>query len=179
MTCIAGIIDGGRVYIGGDSMGITGNGALSMTDPKVFRNGSFLIGVSGTARLTQLLHYKWSPPQKPDDVDTHRYLSTDVAESIRVCLKENGYSSVDSNVEAHDGRVLLGYDHGLYQLDGSYAVVRVADEYAAVGSGEEVALGALYATQGKAPRARIETALKAAVWHTPYVRGPFTVEVME
>ncbi|KAB2588180.1 hypothetical protein F5983_33655 [Streptomyces arboris] len=51
-----------------------------------------------------------------------------------------------------------------------------ADGYAAVGCGDELALGALHATThlGLAPRARLTAALAAADHHSAGVTGPYT-----
>ncbi len=40
MTCIVGLVDNGKVYIGGDSAGCAGYDVRIREDQKVFRNGT-------------------------------------------------------------------------------------------------------------------------------------------
>ena len=41
MTCIVGLVHGGKVYMGGDSAGVGGYCLTVRADEKVFRNGEF------------------------------------------------------------------------------------------------------------------------------------------
>jgi ATP-dependent protease HslVU (ClpYQ) peptidase subunit len=54
-----------------------------------------------------------------------------------------------------------------------YQIARPGDEFAAVGCGEDIALGAMYATRHLPPAKRIEMALEAAERFSAGVRGPF------
>ena len=63
MTCIVGVVDNGKVYMGGDSAGVGGLCIETRKQPKVFRNGDFLIGYTDSFRMGQLLQYKMSPPR--------------------------------------------------------------------------------------------------------------------
>ena len=47
--------------------------------------------------------------------------------------------------------------------------------YAAIGSGDQYALGALHATKDMPPRARVLAALRAAAAHATTVVGPFRI----
>ena len=51
MTCIVGLIDGRRVWMGGDSAGVSGLDITVRADAKVFRNGDFLIGFTSSFRM--------------------------------------------------------------------------------------------------------------------------------
>ena len=57
MTCIVGLIDGRRVWMGGDSAGVSGLDITVRADAKVFRNGDFLIGFTSSFRMGQLLAF--------------------------------------------------------------------------------------------------------------------------
>jgi hypothetical protein len=63
----------------------------------------------------------------------------------------------------------------LFAVYDDYQVGRAADGFAAVGCGDEIALGALYATAGTGlkPRKRVLVALNAAERFNAGVRGPF------
>ena len=63
----------------------------------------------------------------------------------------------------------------LYRIESDYSFGRSSLGYDAIGSGAAVALGALHASRGHAPRQRIDIALAAAAEHTASVRAPFVV----
>jgi hypothetical protein len=58
MTIIAGLIEGGIVYMGADSGGSDGCFICPRKDPKIFALPNFLFGVAGSPRVAQLLKYK-------------------------------------------------------------------------------------------------------------------------
>lgn len=175
MTCIVGIVDNGKVFIGGDSAAVSGYMVTIRSDPKVFRLGNFLIGFTSSFRMGQLLHYAFHAPERPDGLDVFSYMVTLFVEGLRECMKSGGFTKKESEQEV-GGCFLIGCDGRLFTIDTDFQVSESADGYAAVGSGAEVALGAIYATQGQLPWQRITTALEAAAHHTAYVRGPFVIE---
>ena len=79
------------------------------------------------------------------------------------------------------GTFLVGVRGRLFAVYDDYQVASAADGFAAVGCGDQVALGALYATAGTGmrPRARVRTALAAAERFSGGVRGPFVVEKLK
>lgn len=175
MTCIVGIVENGKVTIGGDSAGIGAYVVTIRADSKVFRNGSFLIGYTSSFRMGQLLRYAFTPPERAADVDVFRYLATSFVDAVRDCFKAGGYARKESEQES-GGCFLIGYERRLFVVDSDFQVAESALGYIAVGSGAEVALGALYATQGRPVRERIETAITAAAQFTAGVRLPCVIE---
>jgi ATP-dependent protease HslVU (ClpYQ) peptidase subunit len=95
-------------------------------------------------------------------------------DAVRSCLKEGGWARKDDERE-EGGTFLVGVAGRLFTVHEDYQVAEAADGYAAVGSGEQVALGALYATADAAvdPRERVLLALRAAERFNAGVRGPF------
>jgi hypothetical protein len=63
----------------------------------------------------------------------------------------------------------------LFAVYDDYQVAKAADGFAAVGCGDQIALGALFATAGAglSPRRRVLSALAAAERFNAGVRGPF------
>ena len=57
MTCIVGLVDDGKVYMGGDAASVDGYIVRTSALSKVFRNGPFLIGYSTSWRMGQILQY--------------------------------------------------------------------------------------------------------------------------
>ena len=55
MTCIAGLVHDGAVYLAGDSAGCSGWDLTVRADPKVFVSGSYVMGFTTSFRMGQLL----------------------------------------------------------------------------------------------------------------------------
>lgn len=180
MTCIVGLVDEGKVYIGGDSAGLAGWQLTHRKDAKVFRNGNFLLGFTSSFRMGQLLRYAFQPPECPiwDEVTTvERYMATTFVDAVRDCLKAGGLARKDNEVES-GGHFLVGFQGRLFYIEGDYQVGESLDGYDACGCGADVALGTLYATPNMQSKKRIELALKAAEHHNGGVRAPFVIEVL-
>lgn len=179
MTCVVGLVDNGRVWVGGDSVGVAGYDAVPRSDPKVFRNGPLLIGFTTSFRMGQLLRFALKvPPHHPPEKGDFEWLCTDLIDAVRATLKAGGFAEKQHEVE-WGGSFLLGYRGGLYEVGRDYQVGIPADGFAAVGCGDQVALGAMFATQGQAPEDRVRTALLATQRFSTGVREPFLVEVAE
>lgn len=174
MTCIVGIAQDGKVYIGGDSAGVAGLDLTVRSDEKVFQNGECLFGFTSSFRMGQLLRFAFSPPSRAEKTDDYKYLVTTFTDEVRSCLKSGGYATTKDGGE-QGGTFLLGYRGGLYCVHGDYQVAATADGFACCGCGDQVANGSLFTSVGQPPRERIETALKAAERFSAGVRGPFTI----
>jgi ATP-dependent protease HslVU (ClpYQ) peptidase subunit len=178
MTCIVGIILDKEVFMGGDSCGSNYYTAGVQKNPKVFRKGELIMGYTTSFRMGQLLEFNLTVPVRPENISDLVYIVEHLIPAIRACLKAGGFAEVQNNKE-EGGQFLIGYRGGLYEIQNDYSALQSSLDYAAVGSGQQVALGALWATAGQDPESRIKTALHAAVAHTPYVREPFTIIKLE
>ncbi|GAA0234186.1 hypothetical protein [Cryptosporangium japonicum] len=173
MTAIVGIASGGTVHIGGDSAGVSGYVVHTRADSKVFVTGSYAFGFTTSFRMGQLIRWAWTPPEPPA-TDLERFLSTTFVDGLRECLKTGGWASKDNEREC-GGVFLVGVAGRLFNVDSDYQVGESAHGYDAVGAGEEVALGALYATARTrmSPRKRLQLALEAAEAFNGNVTAPF------
>lgn len=179
MTCIAGLVHDGRVYIGGDSAGVDGRLHLTVrADRKVFRNGPFVMGFTSSFRMGQLLAHALEPPRRHPDDDVYAYMVKDFINAVRQCLKDGGWAQKREEQEIA-GDFLVGYAGRLFLISGDYQVGENADGIAACGCGDMLALGALVATTDKEPEDRIMTALSVAERFSGGVRAPFHVECLE
>lgn len=174
MTCIVGLVHQGGVWIGGDSAGIAGYDLMLRSDPKVFRNGEFVIGYTSSFRMGQLLAHRFQPPKRHADQDVYTYMVTTFVDALRQCFKDGGYATKENERE-QGGTFLVGYEGRLFQIEGDYQVGEPFAGYVACGCGGSVALGALHATAGQRPTDRIKVALEASEMHNAGVRGPFTI----
>ncbi|NKI68983.1 hypothetical protein GN109_06085 [Collimonas pratensis] len=173
MTAIVAIKHAGIVYIGGDSAGSSNSQIRVRKDCKVHKVGSVIFGFSGSFRVGQLLAHALQFPARPAGLDAAAFMVTLVADAVRECLKVGGCDIADgSGVE-----VLIGYQGHIFNLQGDYQVEELTKPYNAIGSGAEIALGALYATEAAnmAPEDRIKLALKAAEHFCTEVSGPFHI----
>lgn len=187
MTCIVGFAADGKVYMGADSAGVSGLELESRADEKVFTLGPYLIGFAGSFRLGQLLHYAFEPPEQPDDMPTDLFMVTKFVGQVRKCLREGGQAKVTNEQEDAGGSFIVGYRGGLYVIHSDYQVARPRNQWAAVGSGAQVAQGALWAlhwalsrpeaagSPGHSPRLIVEMALRAAEAYNAGVRAPFVI----
>jgi hypothetical protein len=174
VTCIVGLVDSGKVWIGGDSASVEGYSLMLRSDPKVFRNGPYLFGFTTSFRMGQLLRYRLSVTPRHPDVPVDQFMATTFIDEVRACLKVGGFATLTNGVESA-GCFLVGYEGRIFRVDDDYQVGAPLDPYAAVGCGQDIALGSLYATPDLPATVRVEMALTAAEHHSAGVRAPFTV----
>jgi len=180
MTCIVGIGDGKNVWIGGDSAGT--NGWFDQTvrsDVKVFENGTMVFGFCGSYRMGQLLRHALKMPKHytEDETDDMTFLVTKFINAVRETLKTGGWGLTDTdrnNGAERGGNFLIGYRGQVYEIQSDFQVSWPTENVAAVGCGDNYALGSLHATSGK-PRRRIKSALEAAERYSAGVAGPYTI----
>jgi ATP-dependent protease HslVU (ClpYQ) peptidase subunit len=170
VTAIAGISDGTRVFVGGDSCSSDGNSATRDLEPKVFRIGRMIVGVCGTARLCQKVAYVFRPPARRG-LELRQYLAGPFAKALNKALGDND--------DGYEMNLMLGIDGRLFVIDSALGFTEPADGYWAIGSGGEAArcvLDDLHKHEpGLAPRKRILRALDAAAKHCVGVAPPFVV----
>jgi ATP-dependent protease HslVU (ClpYQ) peptidase subunit len=171
-TCIVGLVDDGRVYIGGDSAATGDTSSCVRKDPKVFMNGDCLIGFTQSFRMGQLLRYKLQIPYQECEDDLE-YMATSFVDAVKDCFDDNGFE-FDTET-ATSGSFLVGYKNTLYIVDIDYQVGISADPYYCIGCGADLALGAMYATEGQPAMQRITTALEAASKFSTNVLPPFVI----
>lgn len=177
MTCIVGLEAGGKVYMGGDSASTSGWDINVTRLRKVFRQGDFLIGCTGSWRMAQLLQYSLVVRPQKDNEDDMQYMVTGFVEAIRTCLKEGGFAKVEDEKE-EGGTFLVGFKGRVYTVENNFQVCSTSDAFTAIGCGDKYAMGNLWATKQGRPRERILAALEAAAHFSNGVCAPFYVEVL-
>lgn len=190
MTAIAGLVHGGRVYIGGDSAGTSRSFAQTIrADEKVFLREAggerFLFGICGSFRGGNLLRYRLAIPEPYTWEDlsvpanARAYMTTRFIDEVRAAFKEYGHLSKEKEEEGSGTAFLLGFRGNLYLIESDFQVGLSEDTFAAAGSGEDLVLGSLYSTENGLlkddPEGRIRTALLAASRFNAAVRPPFVV----
>ena len=182
MTCIVGLVDDDKVWIGGDSAAVSNGNISQVAHPKVFlldvAEDRFLVGYTTSFRMGQILQY-WLPKSKalhrPKEMADMEFMVTVFAEELRDHFNRFGFGTIKDNKES-GGCFLIGYRGHLYRIESDYQVNENAIGYDAVGSGENFALGAMWATSSShSAENRIKIALDAAARFSGSVVAPFTI----
>jgi len=176
MTCIVGLVENNKVWIGGDSAGVGGLDIETRVQPKVFVNDKFIMGYTTSFRMGQLLEHSLTPPKYYTEYNLMKYMVTDFIDAIRKCLKEGGFAKKENEVES-GGCFLVGFKDKLFTIEGDYQVAEVTRAYASVGCGEDYAKGSMYESISldRTPEEKIISALECAQEHSAGVREPFTI----
>lgn len=170
MTCIVGMTHKGKVYIGADSVGSDGFTKETRIEPKVFKNGEFVIGCTSSFRMIDLLKWKFSPPTVKDD-NLHKFMVTEFVDSVRKLFVDNGYLITSDDWKS--GVFLIGYKGRLFKIESDFQVSE--HDYTAVGSGCYHALGSMFTSKRNLPKKDIEKALEAAEHFVVSVQRPFVI----
>lgn len=176
MTAIAGLVDNGKVWIGGDAAGVGGYRLFVRKDPKVFVVGEFIIGFTSSFRMGQLLMHYLRPGKPVENQNEFDYMVRSFVPAIRKIFGDHGYLETYNGQES-GGSFLVGWRGKLYVIESDFQVAELITPYAACGCGEHLVLGSLHATDNFdiTPKKRISMALKAAEDFSAGVRGPFTI----
>ena len=177
MTCIVAYKENDTIYMAGDSAstsrGITYATGLS----KVFcLKKEFLIGYCGSFRMGQILEYSFKPPKRKEGMSDLQYLVKKFIPALIKSFDEERHLVVENN-EAKGGYFLLGYRGSIYSVQSDFQVNTHLGDYAAEGSGEDHAMGALYALQYSELEAveKLTVALDAASAYVDSVCGPYCI----
>jgi len=178
MTCIVGFIDKKTktVTMGADSAGCSGYEITIRKDPKVFKNGPFLIGCTSSFRMIQLLRFSLKLPEIKNK-DIYEYLCTDFIDAIRKCFVDGGFMQKTKDGEDMGGTFLVAYKNRLFEIYSDYQVAESMNGILSCGCGAPYALGALHSIQSNdiPTKEKVSTALKAAAFYSAGVCEPFII----
>ena len=181
MTCIVGLEHKNKVYLGSDSAAVGGWTISTIDESKLFtvksKSGktSFMIGYTTSFRFADIMKYHpWLDQDREGNETDKSYLVRVVVHYLRHALKDAAYAKSESNRES-GGTALIAFNNKLYTLQDEYSIIRYKEGYAAVGCGDQLALGSLASTHDKAPKVRVKMAIEAAIKHNMGVQGPIHV----
>ena len=177
MTCVVAIRHNGFIYLGGDSQGTSGHSSASRIDPKVFRNGTSLIGYTTSFRMGQLLEHGLKLPEPKPDQTIMNFMCIDFIDAVRNVLSDGGFEKKENEVRT-GGNFIVAYGGEIFEVDSDYQVWRPIKPYLAIGSGADIAIGALCAMENLkelSGKARVHTALSAAAEFNSTVSAPFQI----
>lgn len=176
MSLVVAIRDKGRFVLGADKQSSTGFNK-DHTSTKIWEvprlKGAVMGGV-GSARASQIIQN--TPIVDKNDVDAigdinTEWIITSLIPCVITALRNNGIKCdvpEDGNCVMMPNAFLFAYKENAWMIWNDLSVTEV-EEYIAIGSGSDVANGALFATPDKNPFDRIVTAIDAAAETTLYV----------
>jgi ATP-dependent protease HslVU (ClpYQ) peptidase subunit len=173
MTTIIGIEDDKGCILVADSL-VTDDAGRKYWHPemkKLAERGQFLIGGSGEVLPCDIIQHNWEPPTptSKDRKDLYHFMVSKVVPSLRQCLTENGYN-FDESHDKKDGErfhLLIAINGTIFDIDQELSITMNADRIYAVGSGGDIALGALYAG------ADAHQAMEIAARLSAFTAGPY------
>ena len=177
MTAIVGVAHNGRVWIGGDSAGVSGWTIRTRADSKVFVKAGVAFGIAGSFRGGQLLRSSLVLPERADEVELFDYMVTVFVDAVRECFKAGGHAIKTNEEESTETVFLVGIEGRLFSIHIDYQVAETVDGYDAMGCGRELAYGSLHTSTAlkMTPKARVRAALKAASYGNGGVCPPFAI----
>ena len=172
MTCIVGISDKGKVYIGGDRGASDGSAIISLVTPKVYIRDEWIFGYAGSMGIGQIMQIITIPILKEKE-DPFIVLRMDIVDQFKSIMDSQGISITEDN----DTDILIGIRGRLFEFSpADWSVAEVKET--AIGSGGNFALGSLYTSSlytNILPIERIESALDAAITYSPSCQGPIDI----
>lgn len=172
MTCIVGISDNGKVYIGGDRGASDGSSIVSLAMPKAYIRDEWIFGYAGSIGIGQIMQIINMPIIQEDD-DPFMVLRMDVVDAFKSMMDIQGLSITEDN----DTDILIGIRGRLFEFSpADWSVAEVKET--AIGSGGNFALGSLHTTsqfEAASPIYRIEQALNAATTYSPSCQQPIDI----
>ena len=183
MSVVVAIKEGKKVYIGVDSQVTKGGTRTTLKNPhnyKVWRvEGAphCLMAHVGNVRDANIVRLMDGLVTDYNVYRNHvdfEFVVKKVVPSIFEELKDAGYLKNDQYIDGMDSRYLFIYKDQLFMINTDGCVLEV-DDYVAIGSGEDQAIGSLLSTEKEDPRKRIIKAIKASAASDIYVDYPIIV----
>lgn len=137
-----------------------------------------IIGFSGSVRDLDLLTYAEKLIDKRDEPNIdHKYIVTKVIPNLINLFTNNSRNINDKGINGIESYFLLAYKDKMWLIESNYAVLDIVDNYNAIGSGVNFALGSLHTTEDMdlTPVEKIHMALQSASKFAVGVAPPFYI----
>lgn len=174
MSLVVAIKDKDRIVLGADKQASTG-GTKDHTNTKIWKLEELpgaIIGSVGSARASQIIQYSQVIDKNlvTESIDTP-FVVRVLAPTLANGLRNNGIvvdHADGSKCDMMPNAFIFAYKNKAWTIWHDLSVSEIED-YFAIGSGSDVARGALFATQDRNPFDRIVTCIEAAAESTLYV----------
>lgn len=178
MTVLVGIVEDGHAFMAADSLCIENHHVRVPIAPKIHRFGFALVGLAGSSayrRALQGVPVLTSCKRK----DVHSWVC-ELSDRLRVWGSEHGHGNKEGNALLYSVDALVATPAGLWTIgqDGAVTAILPAEgpPQWAIGAGQDIALGALYAVVAPLPSDRARIAVEAACMISAYCALPVHVE---
>jgi len=173
MTCVVALKQNNKVYMGCDSISVSGDTYTLTGDVKVFKKDKMIFGCAGSVRARQILQYNFKIPKQKTKND-HEYMCTDFISELQNTFKDTHFGTQKS---IEGSNFIVGYNNNIYVIYSDYQVNINSHDYVSIGSGTDFSNGSLCTTKNMniLPEEKIRLALKAAEAHCTTVHGPFVI----
>jgi len=172
MTIIAVVRQDETVHMAGDRGASTEDSILVLKAPKVFKIGPYLFGYAGTMDGERIRH-NFKPPVPKPNANLDKFMYTEFLVALR-----NFYETwwVDISKESDFGMLIAikgrVFEHNVVDM----SLTEYQEDYLAMGSGSDFALGSLWTTQNqKNGKRRAQLAVEAAIKYSTSCIGPVDV----
>ncbi|WEJ08540.1 hypothetical protein N0Q90_02395 (plasmid) [Sinorhizobium sp. M103] len=89
--------------------------------------------------------HSFEPPERHAKTDVLAFMVTEFVNALRRCLQDGGFAQRHNEAE-QGGTFLVGYAGRLFKITADYQVGELVESLEACGCGQEIALGALFAS---------------------------------
>lgn len=178
MTCVVAAIVDGVAVVGADSQSSGGWTKYTAKTDKIFRvSDEVLFGGSGSWRELQAARYhvRWDRFDFSCGHDIESLIVKFFIPELRTSFRDSGTVKTENGRDESSGAYLLVVRDRIFRIDSDFQVLEIAHPFAAVGSGESVAMGAMFVAHlGDSSAKRVaEVGLMAASEFATGVGGPF------
>lgn len=179
MTCILGLVDSDKVWLGGDSRGTSGTDIRDSENEKVWRANlhgeKILFGAAGQRSVNQFIRHCVPLPSRAFDERKETFVEYFIREWVRTlrdALVKQNIGKIKDGVVDTGGHVLIGRKKKLYIVDSHLSFTELATPIIGIGSGGNFGQGVLWAFRHlkseMKPETKIRTAIRAS---TEYCNG--------
>lgn len=183
MSVVVAIKENGRVYLGCDSQATKGGTRTTLKNPNNYKIWNVLgveacamghVGFVREACVVRLLD------DLVRDIDVYRdaidfgFVVRRVVPAIIDALNDARFRDPEETFTGFDSSYFFAYKDRLYTIMSDGAVMEI-DDYAAIGSGRDQAIGSLLSTEGQDPVTRIVKAIKSSAASDIYVDYPIVL----
>lgn len=135
-----------------------------------------IIGAAGSARLDNLI----MSSAKNFGTAKSPYEIADLIKRAVIADTWKETKDEDGEPQSYNIDLLLICDGNIYRIGSDFSVTPIPEfTFVAAGSGENLALGAAFATKNKKPKEILKVAIQAAIKHDPNCGGTFIIDEIE
>ena len=183
MSVVVAIKSGDKVYIGADSQVTKGGTRTTLHNPNNYKvwkvDGAdhalmAHVGAVRDANVVRLMSGIIDDYDVYCDRINYRFVVKYVVPEIIKSLKEAHFLKDSDHIDFMDSAFLFAYKDKLYSINTDCCVLEI-DDYVAIGSGSQEAIGSLLSTDGEDPKERIIKAIKCSAASDIYVDYPIIV----